>query len=190
MGLDAGSFCFGALSCHTAGVVVVIPPRLCVVSADTCTDVVILCKHIKKMSLQGNYQLLSAYAFCMCTDLAFCIPSFSPRCWDASLYSHRLGVCCCASISPSQCLLYLEAEHYQSLQLAACDFILTDLQRSQQSPLFLSRSFFRPPPFSPFLFTPSLLIPFFLSLSPSYLKPISVLFSSLCSLFALCLYTP
>lgn len=76
--------------------------------------------------------------------LHFCITSFFPQCCEASFYSHHLCVCCCGRISPSQSLLYLEAEPYQSLQLAACDSILTDLQRSNQSPLFLSRSFFLP----------------------------------------------
>lgn len=66
-------------------------------------------------------------------------PAFLPSVLRCLFYSHHL--CCCGRISPSRRLLYLEAKHYQSVQLAACDSILTDQQHSKQPPLFMSRSF-------------------------------------------------
>lgn len=152
-----------------------------------------------------NYQLLSIMPS-VCVQIWHFVSrlslSLSSVLW-CLLYSHHICVCCCGRISPSQCLLYLEAKHYQSVQLAACDSILTDLQLSKQSPLFLSRSFFclSPPPL-PFSLTSltnlsclSSLHSFHLFLlsfrlfSPSYFKPISVQSNLSQSLpFLLCLY--
>lgn len=100
-----------------------------------------------KISSHTNERLVSTDALCVPAALAFfcavCLSSCVVLCCVACVFSpHHLCVCCCVRISPSESLLYLEAKHYQSLQLAACDSILTDLQRSKQSPLFLSRSFF------------------------------------------------
>lgn len=73
----------------------------------------------------------------MCPDTAFCLslvnaetpPFFSPSLW--------LVFCPYQAIS----VLYLEPKRYQAVQLALCDSILTDLQLSKQSPLFLFCSF-------------------------------------------------
>lgn len=98
-------------------------PCVCV-CPETSMDVVILCKHIQ----------MRCNSACVCTDWTFCLPV----CVVASfIHSLSLFSSCCGRISPSQSLLYLEAKHYQSLQLAACDSILTDLQRSKQSPFCL-----------------------------------------------------
>lgn len=120
------------------------------------------------------------------------------------LFSPSLVCCCCGRISTSQGLLYLEAEHYQSAQLAACDSILTDLQLSKQSCLFLSHSFFclSPPPLSFLsylchrpLFSPhSAPSIFFFPLRyvifpPSYFKPISLIFPHISPMFVMLPHT-
>ena len=119
----------------------------------------------------------SSYASCTCTDLAPCTPSapphpplFSPQVlWCLPFILALLAPVVVARISPSRSLLYLEAKHYQSAQPAASDSILTDLQLSKQSPLFLSRSFLCLPaclhPLSDFPLTSLADLSFFLSSS-------------------------
>ncbi len=132
--------------------------------------------------------------FRACTDLAFCIPSFSPQCCDAS-FILTFSVSVVVAVSVHLMPVIFRAEALSELTAGRLWFnsdrstafkAISSLFVSTPS-LFFSHLPHRPlfPLHSSPSISSSVLFFFPISLSPSYFKPISVLFFSL--FFTICI---